>query len=107
MGVKAALGKIRQKKPYVVTAKTGVLGRSLLDANDRELTKMSKIKSTMYWFKELKKNRVHALGIIKLGLDAEKSQQSLSLSLGLIFFHCELYSQGNFLRKKRSLPGYS
>lgn len=40
----------------------------------------------MYWFKELKKNRVHALGIIKLGLDAEKSQQSLSLSLGLIFF---------------------
>lgn len=58
----------------------------------------------MYWFKELKKNRVHALGIIKLGLDAEKSQQSLSLSLGLIFFHCELYSQGNFLRKKEVFP---
>lgn len=58
----------------------------------------------MYWFKELKKNRVHALGIIKLGLDAEKSQQSLSLSLGLIFFTVSFTLKAIFSEKKEVLP---
>ena len=58
----------------------------------------------MYRFKELKKSKVHTLGIIKLGLDAEKSQQSLSLSLGLIFFTVSFIPQAKFLRKKEVRP---
>jgi hypothetical protein len=45
VGVKAAPGTIStEKELYVVTAKTDLLGRSLPDANDRELTKMNKVK---------------------------------------------------------------
>lgn len=103
MGVKVAPGKIHtEEEPYVVTAKAGLLSRSLPDVNDRaNKNEQTKIDNALVQGTE--KNRVHALGIIKLGLDAEQHGK-VPFASGLDFLHCEIHSQANFLRENKSSP---